>query len=550
MLGNVRPILLMLLSGAGLLLAIACINVMSLLLARSDSRTREIAVRNALGASTARLVLQFATEAVLLAAIGGVVGLMLAATGMPLLASLLSADMIGRMPYLQEIGLNLRLVTFASVVAMIAASVFALTPVVRMSVSETLAGLKEGSRGSAGTNWRRLGAHLVVAELAVAVLLLVSAGLLGKSLYRLLNVDTGFNAQELATVSVTPVSVRRESTSGTAGPNDEQPGALARRVAERVAALPAIQSVGYADVLPLGPGLAPSSTFWVVGRSDEGQFREDWPVRRISADYFTTLQARLQRGRYFTAEEVSSNRPVMIINETAARRYFPGDDPIGRSIALGAAASQAREIVGIVADIKDGPPETPPHPSAYVPFDQAGFALVIRTLPEHTPFPSLVSAIREIQPDALVGGVRTMTERRNSLPSTSLHRSSAWLIGGCAAMALVLSVVGLYGVVAYSVGQRTREIGVRMALGAQRRSVYGLILGEATWLVGIGSALGVMCAVTAAPLMRHFLFGVQSWDPPTLVTAAAVLIVSALVASYIPARRAASVNPIEVLRAE
>lgn len=550
MLGNVRPILLMLLSGAGLLLVIACINVVSLLLARTDSRTREIAVRNALGASSSRLVLQFATEAFLLAAIGAVVGLMLAASGMPLLASLLSADMINRMPYLQEIGLNLRLVAFASAVSMIAALVFALTPVVRMSVSETLAGLKEGSRGSAGTNWRRLGAHLVVAELAIAVLLLVSAGLLGKSLYRLLNVDTGFNAQELAAVSVTPVSVRREATGGTADADDEQPGALARRVAERVAALPGIQSVAYADLLPLGAGLAPSSTFWVVGRADEGQLREDWPVRRISADYFNTLQARLQRGRYFTEEEVSSIRPVMIINETAARRYFSGDDPIGRLIALGDAASPAREIVGIVADIKDGPPETPPHPSAYIPFDQAGFALVIRTLPEHTRFPSLVSAIREIRPDALVGGVRTMTERINNLPSTSLHRSSAWLIGGFATMAFVLSVVGLYGVVAYSVGQRTREIGVRMALGAQRRSVYRLVVGEATWLVGIGAALGMICAVTAATLMRHLLFGVESWDPPTLLTAAAVLIVSALFASYIPARRAASVNPIEILRAE
>jgi macrolide transport system ATP-binding/permease protein len=242
---------------------------------------------------------------------------------------------------------------------------------------------------------------------------------------------------------------------------------------------------------------------------------------------------------------------VMIINETAARRYFPGEDPIGQSIAFGGAASPAREIVGIVADIKDGPPETPAHPSGYVPFDQAGFALVIRTSqPEHTLFPSLVSAIREIRPDASIGGQTTMSERMNRLPSTSLHRSSAWLVGGFAAMAFVLSVVGLYGVVAYSVGQRAREIGVRMALGAQRRSVYRLVLGETTWLVAIGTVLGMISAVTAATLMRHLLFEVQSWDPPTLVTAAALLIVSALIASYIPARRAASVNPVEVLRAE
>jgi macrolide transport system ATP-binding/permease protein len=242
---------------------------------------------------------------------------------------------------------------------------------------------------------------------------------------------------------------------------------------------------------------------------------------------------------------------VMIINETAERRYFAGDDPIGRWIAFGSAASPAREIVGIVADIKDGPPETPAHPSAYVPFDQTGFALVIRTRQdERALVPLLVAAVHEIRSDALVGGVTTMTERMNQLPSTLLQRSSAWLVGGFAAMALVLSIVGLYGVVAYSVGQRTREIGVRMALGAQRTSVYRLVLGEATCLIGLGTALGMICAVIAAMLMRGLLFGVQWWDPPTLVATAFVLTISALVASYIPARRAASVNPIEVLRAE
>jgi macrolide transport system ATP-binding/permease protein len=550
MLGDVRPILLMLLSGAGLLLVIACINVVSLLLARSESRAREIAVRQALGASSVRLVAQFATEAFVLVASAAAFGLVLANWGIQLLTSLLSADMISRMPYLQAVDVNGRLVAFACLVSLIAAFTFALTPVARIGISQNPARLNEGSRGSAGLHWRRFGAHLVVAELAVAVLLLVSAGLLGKSLYRLLHVDTGFNAQGLLTVSVTPVSVQTRGRDATAD-QDQQSGALARRVAERVAGLPGVQSVGYADLLPLQPGLAPSSTFWVIGRAEGDQLKEDWPVRRVNAEYFHALQATLLRGRYFTKEEVSSARPVMIINETAARRHFPGDDPVGRSIAFGSAASPAREIVGIVADIKDGPPETPPHPSAYVPFDQAGFELVIRT-PESGPaiFPSLVAAIREIRSDALVGDVATMAARANRLPSTSLHRSSAWLLGAFAAMAFVLSIVGLYGVVAYSVGQRTREIGVRMALGAPRESVYRLVLGEASRLVGIGTAVGVVGAVTAATTMRHLLFGVQAWDLPTLAAAAGALIVSALLASYIPARRAASVNPIEVLRAE
>jgi predicted permease len=547
MLGNVRPVLLMLLSGAGLLLVIACINVVSLLLARTDSRTREIAVRTALGASSARLVLQFATEAVALTAVAAVLGLVLASSGIRFLTSLLNAEMINRMPYLQGIGLNLRLVVFACVVSASAALVFALTPLLRLSISNMRSGLNEGARGSAGRSWRRFGAHLVVAELAVTVLLLVSAGLLGKSLYQLLHVDTGINTQNLAAVSVTPVS----AGTGSAGADGEPRGALARSVAERIGTLPGVESVGYADLLPLGPGLAPASTFWIVGHAEDQQLSEDWPVRRVSAGYFSALQATLVRGRYFTEEEVAAVRPVVIIDETAARRYFPGEDPRGRSIAFGSASSPAREIVGIVADIRDGPPEIPAHPSAYIPFDGAGFSLVIRTRQaEQTLFPSFVAAIHEIRPDALIGGLSTITERMNRLPSVSLNRSSAWLVGGFAGMALILSIVGLYGVVAYSVSQRAREIGIRMALGAERRSVYRLVLGETTWLVAVGISLGAIGAVTAATLMRHLLFDVQPWDPPTLVAAASLLTISALLASYVPARRAAAVNPVEVLRAE
>jgi macrolide transport system ATP-binding/permease protein len=550
-LGNVRPMLLMFLSGAALLLVIACMNVMSLLLALSESRTQEIAVRYALGASSARLVMQFATEAFVLAAIAAAFGLLLARWGMQFLTSLLSADMISRMPYLQAVGLNVRLVSLACVVSLIAALAFAFAPVVRMPIFEAPAGLNAGSRTSAGMHWRRLGAHLVVAELAIAVVLLVGAGLLGKSFYHLLHADPGFNPRGLITSSVTPVSVQTRGADPAADAKDERPGALARRVAERLAALPGVDAVGYADLLPLGPGLAPSSTFWVLGRAEGDQLKEDWPVRRVSTGYFNALQATLLRGRHFIEEEVALVRPVIIINETAARRYFAGDDPIGRQIAFGSAASPAREIVGIVGDIKEGPPETPAHPSAYVPFDQTGFALVIRTgQDEHALAPALVAAIHETRSDTLVGGVATMAERMNRLPSTSLQRSSASLAGGFAAMALVLSIVGLYGVVAYSVGQRSREIGVRMALGAQRTTVYRLILGEATWLVGVGTALGIIGAVIAAMLMRRLLFGVQWWDPPTLVATTLVLAMSALVASYIPARRAASVNPIEVLRAE
>jgi macrolide transport system ATP-binding/permease protein len=546
-LGNVRPVLLMLLTGAGLLLAIACINVVSLLLARTDGRAREIAVRAALGASSGRLVLQFAMEALMLAAVAAGLGLMLASWGIGFLTSLLSADTVSRMPYLQGIGVNLRLVLFACAVSAGAATLFALTPLLRLSAATRLSVLNEAGRGSSGRSWRRLGANLVVAELAVAVLLLAGAGLLGKSTYELLHVETGFETQALATLAVTPVSSGRESADS----DGKQAGALAHRVAERVGGLPGVESVGYADSLPLGPGLAPASSFWIAGRAEEGQQWEDWPVRRVSAHYFGVLQAKLLRGRYFTAEEVAVVRPVLIINETAARRYFPGENPIGRSIAFGSPSSPAREIVGVVADIKDGPPETRPHPSAYIPFDQTGFNLVIRTrAADQSLYPSLVAAVREVRPDALVGKLATMTERMQTSPSASLNRSSAWLVAGFAAMALILSIVGLYGLVTYSVSQRTREIGIRMALGAERRLVFRLVLGETVRLVAIGASLGAIGAVAAASLMRRLLFAVQPWDPLTLVAAVCLLTISALVATYIPARYAAAVNPVEVLRAE
>jgi macrolide transport system ATP-binding/permease protein len=534
MLGDVSRVLLMLLAGALVLLVIACTNVTSLVLARTDSRAREIAIRNALGASSARLFSQFATEAIVLAGTAAMLGTALAMIAMRFLRGLLTADMVSRMPYLQGLGFNTRLALFAGAITMVVALVFALTPLARISVSGTLAGLADSTRGTGGRMWRRLGAPLVVAELALAIVLVVGAGLLGKSLYRLTHVDVGFNTENLATVSVSLAS-----------------GTSARAIADRVAALPGVQSVGYADLLPLSAGLAPASSFWVIGRAEENQVKGGWPVRRISADYFATLQTPLLRGRTFTEEEIAQSRLVMIINESAARRCFPNQDPIGQSIAFGSASSPRREIVGIVADIKDGPPETPPHPSAYVPFDQPAFAMAIRfAQPESNVSAAITTAILGIRPDAQVGALTTMEDRVNRLPSTSMHRSTAWLTGSFAAIALLLSVVGLYGVVAYSVGQRVREIGVRMALGAQRRTVYRLVLGEAAWLAGLGTAIGMVAAVFAARTMGSLLFNVSSTDPLTLVAAAGALVSSALLASYVPARRAASVNPIDVLRTE
>jgi macrolide transport system ATP-binding/permease protein len=543
MLGNIQPLLLMLLGAAGLLWLIAGIDAAGLLLARSETRRREIALRYALGASSWRLVLQFGTEALVLAASSGALGLLLASWSMQALAGLLSADMVARMPYFRHIGMTPRVLAFGAGLSVLLGLVLAAIPFIRTSPSQTLAGLKDGGRGYAGAMWRRLGSRLVVAELAIALVLVINAGLLGKSLYRLLHVDTGFSVQHLVLIGVSPTAA--------ASPGGEPPARLAARVTEHVAAVPGVLSASHADLAPLSPSMAPASTFWVLDRPADAQFGESGPVRRVGAGYFRTLQAPLRRGREFTDIDIVQGRAAVIINATAARRYFRDQDPIGRSIAFGGPSSPRREIVGVVEDIKDGPLEASPLAAAYVPFDQTAFTLVVRTsLAEPLVLPGILSALKDAHPGLLVTSPSTMTERMDRLPSAALNRSSAWLVGGFATVAFVLGVTGLYGVVAYTVGQRTREIGVRLALGAQRAGVYGLVMREAGRLVAIGVGCGLAAGVGFATLMRRYLFDIETWDPATLATAATGLVVAALLASYGPARRAMSVNPVDVLRTD
>ncbi|MGH9404171.1 MAG: ABC transporter permease, partial [Terriglobia bacterium] len=544
--GKIRPLLLALLGGAGLLLLIACANVTSLLLARSESRKREIAVRGALGASPARLIRLFVTEGLVLVAIGGVLGLISAAWAMRLLTRLIPTDMMANMPYLQGLGLNLRVVAFAGVVSLLAAVLFSITPALRLSLSDMREGLAESGRGSAGTLWRRFGPNLVVAELAIAVVLLVGAGLLGKSFYRLLHVDLGFQPSHLATLEV-------GEPAASNGGNDVQEVRLGRQLVSRIASLPGVKSVGITSVLPVSFN---GDTDWIrfVGRPYHGEHNEV-NERDVSSAYFTTLQAKLLRGRYFTDAEDESKPRVVIINQALARKYFPNQDPIGQKIGDdGLTPKSIREIIGVVDDIRDGSLDSEIWPAEYIPFNQSPdtyFGLIVRTSQApRSVFPMLDAAIHRIDPNFGTIGEATMNERIDDSQTAWLHRSSAWLVGGFAALALLLSVVGLYGVIAYSVSQRTREIGIRMALGAQRSSVYRLILGEAAWLAGAGIAVGLICSVAAATLMRGLLFGTQAWDAPTLAAVATGLALSALLASFVPARHAASINPVEALRAE
>ncbi len=544
-LSDIRPILMLLLGGALLLLLIACVNVASLLLVRSENRKREIAVRGALGAGPARLICQFMTEGFVLVGAGAGLGLAGAYAAMHVLLGLISHNMMGNLPFLQETGLSARVLAFAGAVALLVAILFSLTPLLRLSFANLRDGLHEGNRGQAGRSWQRLGANMVVVELAMAVVLLVGAGLLGKSFYKLLHVELSFQPDHLATVGIMAPDVGYEK--------DEQILPPARKILQSVSALPGVQSAALTTMLPVTYN---GNTTWmrIVGKPFHGEHTEV-NERDVSTDYFRTIGALLLSGRNFTDSDDAKHPGVVIINRKLAEQYFPGEDPIGRQIGdTDLSQKSLRQIVGVVDNIKEASLDEQIWPAVYIPFEQSTssyFSVVLRTSqsPEAV-IPSMLAAVHQAAPDFATLDEDTMERRIADSESAYLHRSSAWLVGGFAMLALVLGAVGLYGVIAYSVSQRTREIGVRMALGAQRASVYQLIMSEAGWLTGVGIAAGLACAVGVAALMRKLLFGVAAWDVSTLIAVSLLLGLAALLASYLPARRAASINPVDALRAE
>ncbi|GGG90061.1 ABC transporter permease [Silvibacterium dinghuense] len=545
-LGDIRPTFLALLSGALLLALIGYVNIFSLLIVRAEARKREIAVRGALGASHIRLLRQFAVEGSVLAIAGGLLGLSLDVVLIRLMLGLIPRPMLSSMPYLEHLNLGWHVFGVALLAMALGALLFTLAPIAQLRFTSMRQGLSEGGRGAADRSWRRVGTSLVVVELMITVIMLTSAGLLAKSFYRLLHSDLGLRPDHLAVLHI----------ARPGNPTDAQQISLEHKVIDQVTHLPGITSIGSSGLLAVGGDesfKAAFGHFRVFGRAYNGLGDEALSLI-AGTGYFETLQARLLHGRYFIEADDASRPRVVIINQTMAALEFPGQNPIGQRLIDQYDPEHPYEIVGVIDDLKDGPLDMTRVAAVYSPFRQIpinDFYITVRTTyAPRTALHAIETAVHQIDPGLITDGEDTMQDRIDNSQSAYLHRSAASLVTGFALLALLLGTVGLYGVVAYSVGRRTREIGLRIALGAQRSSIYKLVLHEAFWLACLGLTGGLLGSIAAGMFLKSMLFEVRPWDPGTWFWVISALFAATLLASFIPARRAASIHPTESLRAE
>jgi predicted permease len=553
MLGDVQPILLVLFCAVGFVLLIACANIASLLLARASGRAREFAVRTALGAGKSRLVRQLLTESVLLGIVGGTLGLLFAAWGTRAALKALPATL----PRAGEVGIDLRVLVFSGSLALLSGILFGLAPAVKISRTNVQDNLKEGGRGASGA---RKGAHgvLVVVEMALALVLLVGAGLTLRTLVQLWNVDPGFNSQNVMFFgfSLSPSTLMTSPAAIRAG---------FRTAEEAIAATAGVQAAS------MSWGAFPMSgddqwLFWLDGEPKPTTRNEmNWVIDYVvDPDYLKIMQTPLRSGRFFTTQDNENAPKVVVVDEVLARKYFGGENPIGKRLFLEIGQSEfPAEIVGVAGHVKQWGLDTDDTESLraqlYFPFMQLpdatmalapmGMGAVVRSKgPQPGLFDAIRHSVQQVNSEQVVAGAQTMDEIISS--SIASRRFSMILLGSFAGLALLLSSLGIYGVVSYLVGQQTREFGIRIALGAQQGDVMRLVLGDGAKMALLGVGLGLAAAFGLTRLMANMLFGVSALDPLTFACVAILLTAVALVACYIPARRATRVDPMVALRYE
>lgn len=544
---NVRPALLVLLGAVTLVLLIACGNIASLLLARANSRRREIAVRTALGAARSRIVRQLLTESVLLAIIGAGVGLLLARVIITPLLSLASKSL----PNVGPIGIDGNVLAFTAIVALAAGVLFGLAPAMQTTKVDLRPALSESSRGSSGgTSRHRVRNVLVVTEVALAIVLLIGAGLLIRSFARLQEVQPGFDPSHLLVADV-PLS---PTAYAKAAPRLE----FFDQLAARVRNLPGVASAGLAATLPVAGG---GTVIHFNIQNRPPRTPKDYiliGLRPVSAGYLETLRVPLLAGRLLRESDTEHAPYVAVVNQSMAKQFFPGESPLGKKVQLGALPDNEipwMEIVGVVGDVKQSL-ASEPSAEMYVPFRQCDallpfftMSLVLRTTSDPlTEASSLRGAVHDLNSNQPLVNFRTMQE--NIASSVSDPRFRTVLLGLFAASALLLAVIGLYGLMAYSVAQRTSEIGIRLALGAQSGDVMRMIVSDGLRLVGIGIAIGIAGAFALSRVLTQFLYGVVPNDPATFITVSVILVLVAVAACWIPARRAMRVDPMVALRYE
>jgi putative ABC transport system permease protein len=550
--GDIRPVILVLMGAVALLLLIACANVASLFLARAEARQREIAVRAALGARAGRIVRQLLTESATLAVAGGLLGLLLAMWGVRALVAVAPPTL----PRLDTIGMDGWVLAFTAAVTLTTGVLFGLAPALQSARADLFGALTEGGRGgSAGLGRQRFRRGLVVSQIALALVLVAAAGLLIQSFARMRGVDPGFVPQGLLTARVELSPVRYESS--------EKIRAFYERLVQRLEVLPGVRSAAVVKALPMMQLELGDWSFVREGFHSLPPKPSEWNLaywQTMSPEYFETMRIPLLRGRGLEATDRIGSPGVVVVNRTLARQVWPNGDALGQRILMGGGATDSiwRTVVGVVGDVRHRGLDAEPRPEIYLPYAQfpAGTGTPQRTLrivlrSEGDPVQltgALRAAVAELEPDLPVSEIQTMEEALGAWAAE--RRLTMMLVGGFALLALTLGAVGVYGVMAHLVVQRTREIGIRIALGALPREILGLVLSQGAWLAGLGIALGLAAALAATRLLARLLFGVGPTDPPTFLATALALAAVAGVASLLPALRAVRTDPVDALRAE